>query len=62
MGAGSNGWATEAAVLADVNTTDRFAYSATYGSRSPNIDVVFIPDLFLAAVQRMLPAITELGN
>ncbi|HNW44475.1 MAG TPA: FecR family protein [Elusimicrobiales bacterium] len=27
-----------------------------------NIDIVFIPDLMVAAVQRMLPAITELGN
>jgi len=27
-----------------------------------NIDVVFIPDLMVAAVQRMLPAITELGD
>lgn len=27
-----------------------------------NIDIVFIPDLMVAAVQRMLPAITNLGN
>ncbi|MEW5905830.1 MAG: FecR family protein [Elusimicrobiota bacterium] len=27
-----------------------------------NIDIVFIPDLAVAAIQRMLPAITELGN
>jgi len=27
-----------------------------------NIDVVFIPDLFVAGVQRMLPAITNLGD
>ncbi len=35
--------------------TDRFA-----GNR--NIDIVFIPDLAVAAIQRMLPAITELGD
>lgn len=31
-------------------------------SNKRNIDIVFIPDLALAAIQRMLPAITELGD
>ncbi|MDD2805932.1 MAG: FecR family protein [Elusimicrobiales bacterium] len=60
-----NTWATEAALRADINNTatgDRFSYSAAYGSKKPNIDAVFIPDLMIAAVQRMLPAITNLGN
>ena len=58
----TNGWATKAAMLADVKTADKFSYSAVYGSKSPNVDLVFIPDLMVAAVQRMLPAITNLGN
>ncbi|HOI42257.1 MAG TPA: hypothetical protein PK523_04865, partial [Elusimicrobiales bacterium] len=37
-------------------TTDRF------GASGRNIDIVFIPDLAIAAIQRMLPAITELGD
>lgn len=60
-----NTWADKAALLADIDNTptgDRFQYSAAHSSKYPNIDVVFIPDLFLAAVQRMLPAITEMGN
>ena len=35
-------------------------YFGTLGG--PNIDLVFIPDLMVAAVQRMLPAITSLGE
>lgn len=61
----TNGWATEVALRADVDNTttgDMFSYSAAYGSKSPNIDAVFIPDLMIAAVQRMLPAITNLGD
>jgi hypothetical protein len=38
---------------------DYFAYGT---SGSTNIDVVFIPDLMVAAVQRMLPAISNLKN
>jgi hypothetical protein len=37
----------------DISNTDYFAYGT-------NIDVVVIPDLLVAAVQRMLPALTKL--
>lgn len=33
-----------------------------YSGWNNNIDIVFIPDLAIAAIQRMLPAITELGD
>lgn len=33
-----------------------------YSGWNNNIDLVFIPDLAIAAIQRMLPAITELGD
>lgn len=41
-----------------ISNTDYFAYKGG----GTNIDVVFIPDLMVAAVQRMLPAITNLDN
>ena len=44
-----------AAAYSDILSADHLG-----GGR--NIDVVFIPDLMIAAVQRMLPAITNLGN
>ena len=44
-----------AAAYSDVLAADHLG-----GGR--NIDVVFIPDLMIAAVQRMLPAITNLGD
>ncbi len=43
---------------ADISDTDYF----TYKGAGTNIDVVFIPDLMVAAVQRMLPAISNLKN
>lgn len=46
-----------AASKATINTNDHFG-----GASGRNIDVVFIPDLMVAAVQRMLPAITNLGD
>ncbi len=61
----ANGWADKDALRSDVKNGaggDRFAYSAAYGAKNPNIDAVLIPDLMVAAVQRMLPAITNLGN
>ncbi len=42
-----------------ISQSDYFAYD---GGPGTNIDLVFIPDLLLAAVQRMLPAITELNK
>jgi len=53
-------WTSNAAVKADISNTDYFNYNS--GSRGTNIDIVFIPDLLMAAVQRMLPAITKLNN
>ncbi len=41
-----------------ISDNDYFAY----GGAGTNIDLVFIPDLMVAAVQRMLPALTNLGN
>ncbi|MDQ7773196.1 MAG: FecR family protein [Elusimicrobiales bacterium] len=45
---------------ADISADDYF--SSTRYASGTNIDLVFIPDLAVAAIQRMLPAITELGN
>ncbi len=59
--AGRTGWYDNKAVYADIKQDDYFAYG-NYGGRGTNIDVVFIPDLLMAAVQRMLPAITKLSN
>jgi len=33
-----------------------------YFASTKNIDIVFIPDLFVAAVQRMLPALSKIGE
>lgn len=52
-------------IRTDIDNTasgDMFSYSAAHGSKKPNIDLVFIPDLMMAAVQRMLPAITNLKD
>lgn len=46
-----------AAAYSDIKATDHMT-----ALTNRNIDVVFIPDLMIAAVQRMLPAITNLGN
>ena len=57
-----NKWSTEAALYADIDnsaTGDRFVYAS--GAR-PNIDNIFIPDLFIAAVQRVMPALTSMGD
>ncbi len=43
---------------AAISNTDYFAYKGA----GTNIDLVFIPDLMMAAVQRMLPAITNFKN
>ncbi|HBB67134.1 MAG TPA: hypothetical protein DCZ93_07520 [Elusimicrobia bacterium] len=47
--------ATNAAAYASIDNTDYYAGVS-------NIDLVIIPDLALAAVQKMLPAITELNK
>lgn len=46
----------------DISDNDYFSGKTGYGLSRTNIDLVFIPDLALAAVQRMLPAFTELGD
>ncbi len=43
-----------------ISNVDYFAYNDA--AKGTNIDVVFIPDLMVAAVQRMLPAITNLKD
>ncbi len=50
-----------ASALTD-NTAAKSAVSGLDHLSSRNIDVVFIPDLMVAAVQRMLPAVTNLGK
>jgi len=52
------GLTTSALAKADISDTDYFAYKGA----GTNVDLVFIPDLMVAAVQRMLPAITNLGE
>jgi len=47
---------------ADISVSDYFAYGGGAAGSGTNIDVVFIPDLMVAAVQRMLPAITNLKD
>ena len=49
---------SNALAKADISDTDYFAYKGA----GTNIDLVFIPDLMVAAVKRMLPAITNLKN
>ena len=46
----------------DISGDDYFSYGSGGPGMGTNIDVVFIPDLAVAAVQRMLPAITSLKN
>ncbi|MDO8805366.1 MAG: FecR family protein [Elusimicrobiota bacterium] len=58
-GADDTSW-TSANIRSDISTADKFT-STRYASGT-NIDLVFIPDLMVAAVQRMLPAITKLGD
>ena len=43
-------------------TGDYFTYGSLGAGKGTNIDIVFIPDLMVAAVQRMLPAITNLKD
>ncbi|MCM2268275.1 MAG: FecR family protein [Elusimicrobiales bacterium] len=47
---------------ADIDTEDWFSYNGGAAGVGTNIDIVFIPDLMVAAVQRMLPAITNLKD
>jgi len=55
--AGRTTWISNSAVKADISNADYFTHG--YGN---NIDVVIIPDLVMAAVQKMLPAISKLSN
>ena len=45
-----------------ISNEDYFKYNSLTAGVGTNIDVVFIPDLMVAAVQRMLPAITNLKD
>lgn len=56
------GITSSALARADILDTDYFAYNGAGGGNGTNIDLVFIPDLMVAAVQRMLPAITNLKD
>jgi hypothetical protein len=57
-GAAPSSITSSALAKPDISSVDRFAYNGT----GTNIDIVFIPDLMVAAVQRMLPAITNLKD
>jgi len=46
----------------DILGADYFDTKGRTGGLGTNIDIVFIPDLMVAAVQRMLPAITNLKD
>jgi hypothetical protein len=62
---GQASWISNAAVYADIKQDDMFAYTksgAVTAGIGTNIDLVFVPDLLLAAVQRILPAITNLNK
>lgn len=62
---GQDSWTSNALVKADIKQDDYFAYTKSGALTSgvgTNIDLVFVPDLLLAAVQRMLPAITNLNK
>ena len=53
---------SSALAKADISDADYFDYGGLGAGKGANIDVVFIPDLMVAAVQRMLPALTELSK
>ncbi|MFA7008116.1 MAG: FecR family protein [Elusimicrobiales bacterium] len=53
---------TSANIYGDISQDDYFAYGGGAAGAGTNIDLVFVPDLLLAAVQRMLPAITNLNK
>lgn len=54
-------WTSNDAAYAGIGTADKFTTAGRYTSGT-NIDIVFIPDLAVAAIQRMLPAITNLKD
>jgi hypothetical protein len=58
--ANPNAITSSALAKAAISDTDYFAYN--HATNGTNIDIVFIPDLMVAAVQRMLPAITNLKD
>jgi hypothetical protein len=53
---------SDTSALHDIGTTDMFDYGGRDSGMGTNIDVVFIPDLLVAAVQQMLPAINNLKD
>ncbi len=53
----------DANIYSKISQVDRFAYSGgPSGVSGTNIDLVFIPDLLVAALQRVLPALTKLDK
>ena len=60
---GVNTWTSDVNTYADISQDDYFAYSGgLLPGSGTNIDLVIIPDLLLAAVQRILPAITNMND
>ncbi|MBI5745007.1 MAG: FecR domain-containing protein [Elusimicrobia bacterium] len=61
-GAAPNSITSSTLAKADILGADYFSYNGGGAGVGTNIDIVFIPDLMVAAVQRMLPAITNLKD
>jgi len=57
-----SGLTSSALAKADIGDGDYFKYKSATNGVGTNVDIVFIPDLMVAAVQRMLPALTNLGE
>ena len=55
---GVKAYQNNAATYGQISGTDYFAYA----SSMQNIDLVFIPDLFVDAVETMLPSIVNMGK
>ncbi len=58
------GWAklTKDNVYSSISQNDYFSSSPGYNSKNSNIDIVIIPELALAGVQRVLPALDSLKD
>ncbi len=62
-GAAPANWTSEANIYTNaVSQADRFDYGGLGTGVGTNVDLVIIPDLLVAAVQRLLPALTKLNK
>ena len=58
----ASSWTSNAAAYSGISDTDKFSVAGGRYPGGTNIDLVFIPDLAVAAIQRMLPALTSLNE